>query len=230
MMFRSVRLACASMFVASVIAACAGDSTPAQRGDELIASRCATACLASTPCATRCTDFEGLSTTCGDEGYTCGGTAPSPSGTVSATPTVVQIASGSLGTTSIRWQVYNAARGDVYVSMDGAQQRLFASGTSGTQSAPWIQVGHTYDFRLYANGAYVNVVRVTGSACATTCNGACVDLTSNVNHCGACGNVCPSTAYGTRTCRAGVCGITCRSGYVYEAGRCVSLSCGLYCP
>jgi len=47
----------------------------------------------------------------------------------------------------------------------------------------------------------------------TLCGSACVDLMSNVSHCGACNRAC-STANGTPRCVSGTCGIaTCNSGF-----------------
>ncbi len=54
-----------------------------------------------------------------------------------------------------------------------------------------------------------------GLACPngeTECDGACVDVTTNALHCGACGNGCPSTAGSSPTCSSGVCGFACHSG------------------
>jgi hypothetical protein len=44
-------------------------------------------------------------------------------------------------------------RSQVFVSVDDSPKRLFASGASGTQAAPWIMAGHKYVFTLEdANG------------------------------------------------------------------------------
>ena len=45
------------------------------------------------------------------------------------------------------------------------------------------------------------------------CNGTCLDFSSNVANCGACGSVCPARSNATATCSSGVCGFTCSSGY-----------------
>jgi len=51
----------------------------------------------------------------------------------------------------VNWQGPENAK--VYVQVDNGDQKLFASGTSGTQAAPWIQQGHVYVFVLKdANG------------------------------------------------------------------------------
>jgi hypothetical protein len=52
---------------------------------------------------------------------------------------------------NIRWQ--GPANAQVYVQTDNSRPVLFASGTSGTQLAPWITPGHLYVFILQdANG------------------------------------------------------------------------------
>lgn len=51
------------------------------------------------------------------------------------------------------------------------------------------------------------------STCTTTiCGGACVDLATNANNCGACGNVCPTGG----VCTSGICG--CPAGSVMCSG------------
>jgi hypothetical protein len=47
---------------------------------------------------------------------------------------------------NITWQ--SPATGYVYVQMDNAAPKLFATGISGTQAAPWIGPGHVYTFIL----------------------------------------------------------------------------------
>jgi hypothetical protein len=47
---------------------------------------------------------------------------------------------------NITWQ--GPAVGYVYVQVDNQPLKLFASGVSGTQAAPWIQQGHVYTFIL----------------------------------------------------------------------------------
>jgi len=39
----------------------------------------------------------------------------------------------------------------------------------------------------------------------TSCNGSCVDLNSNENHCGRCGRSCPLGTTGKRVCAGGIC-------------------------
>ncbi len=46
----------------------------------------------------------------------------------------------------------------------------------------------------------------------TRCGATCVDLTSTVANCGACGTVCAAPTGGAPTCTAGGCGVMCNSG------------------
>jgi len=84
-------------------------------------------------------------------------------GDVSASPSTVSIG-GSLGNTTISWDV-DCGSGQVWVSKDGAVESLFAAGNSGSQSAPWIQIGSEYEFCLYEGSGHSNLldcVTVTG--------------------------------------------------------------------
>ena len=54
-----------------------------------------------------------------------------------------------MGTTTIQWNTANAGDGEVYVSIDGQKESLFAAGRQGAATANWIQPGSTYEFRLY---------------------------------------------------------------------------------
>jgi|GEM_PF-467101 len=51
-----------------------------------------------------------------------------------------------------------------------------------------------------------------GNCDGNAANGCEVDQRSDVRHCGACNNVCP-TSNGAATCSAGACGITCSAGF-----------------
>ncbi|PYL74250.1 MAG: hypothetical protein DMF27_14875 [Verrucomicrobia bacterium] len=54
-----------------------------------------------------------------------------------------------MGTTTIQWNTVDAGDGEVYVSIDGQKESLFAAGRHGAAAANWIQPGSTYEFRLY---------------------------------------------------------------------------------
>ncbi|MCS6856180.1 MAG: hypothetical protein NZM37_00570 [Sandaracinaceae bacterium] len=49
--------------------------------------------------------------------------------------------------------------------------------------------------------------------CERCDGGMCVDLMSDLQNCGTCGNRCPDRANSTRTCSGGGCGFTCNSGF-----------------
>jgi hypothetical protein len=55
-----------------------------------------------------------------------------------------------------------------------------------------------------------------GSICGagtTFCGGRCVDLGSDIAHCGACGMACPARANAATTCAARACGFACSAGF-----------------
>ncbi len=84
-------------------------------------------------------------------------------GSIDASPQTVRI-SGGTGTTNVSWSGC-AGTNEVWVSHNGAAETLFARDGSGNQNAPWIQIGHTYDFCLYEGTAHTNqldCVTVTG--------------------------------------------------------------------
>ncbi len=79
---------------------------------------------------------------------------------LTANPTTVAVGSG-LGTTTIIWSVGSAPGGEVWMSMDGTAERLFAGGAAGSQDAPWIQTGHSYAFRLYPGTTHTGTPLLT---------------------------------------------------------------------
>jgi len=66
-----------------------------------------------------------------------------------ASPVVFESRSAP-GRTVISWNMPGHAEAEVWVSQDGGPERLFVRGASGSQEAPWIARGSTYEFRLYA--------------------------------------------------------------------------------
>jgi hypothetical protein len=75
--------------------------------------------------------------------------AGTKSATVTATPNPVP-AGNEMGTTRIVWET-GSDWGQVFISQDGgADTTMFGEGARGAADAPWIQTGHTYEFRLYA--------------------------------------------------------------------------------
>lgn len=92
------------------------------------------------------------------------------SGDLNATPTVVTIAEPAhVGTTVLSWTT-NSMTGVIYtVRKDGGTEAPVNGGpASGSDSIPWIAVGSTYEFKLYASdgnnnlGALLDTVTVTG--------------------------------------------------------------------
>ncbi|HVG62938.1 MAG TPA: hypothetical protein VNA24_30520 [Hyalangium sp.] len=117
-----------------------------------------------------------------------------PWGSITANPAQVSIPLGSLGTTTIctNANVYNT---EVWVSMDGGPETLFASHSlSGCASAPWIQIGHSYQFNLYVGSGrllHLDSVTVTGIQGAPPQGGPCDSCPGNTScFCG--DNVCRS--------------------------------------
>lgn len=74
-------------------------------------------------------------------------TTPPPAVSASPNPT-------SNGVTNVTWATNNGSQGQVYVSMNGGPESLFAQGTGGTNTATWIQAGSTYVFTLYAGTSH----------------------------------------------------------------------------
>lgn len=64
-----------------------------------------------------------------------------------ASPNPVPAGAGSAGASTIAWNT-GGALGEIYLSMNGAGEKLFARGVKGSQVAPWIAAGTSYEFRL----------------------------------------------------------------------------------
>jgi tRNA (mo5U34)-methyltransferase len=61
----------------------------------------------------------------------------------------------------ISWTTGTATPGNVYVSIDGQEELLFATSPQGSAPANWIQTGHTYEFRLYDSDRRLTAVDKT---------------------------------------------------------------------
>jgi hypothetical protein len=79
-------------------------------------------------------------------------TAVERTATIAAEPNPVPAGSG-LGRTKISWATLAKGDAEVFVSRDGGPEQLFADGPSGSEEAPWIAPGSSYEFRLYSKGA-----------------------------------------------------------------------------
>jgi hypothetical protein len=87
--------------------------------------------------------------------------APEASGpTITASPNPVSTG-GRNGTTTVTWNTGDGTQGQVFVSVDGGQEGMFASGPSGSAPAGWIQAGKTFEFRLYAGTEHAKVLSKT---------------------------------------------------------------------
>jgi hypothetical protein len=75
---------------------------------------------------------------------------PSASAAITASPNPVP-AGANLGKTTITWNTGDGTVGQVYVSVGGTPEKLFADDRpQGSLDAAWIGAGTTYEFRLYA--------------------------------------------------------------------------------
>lgn len=74
-------------------------------------------------------------------------TRPATQTDVYASPNPVPAGPG-LGTTTITWTTGDGSEGEVWVSTSGGPEALFATGSSGSQEAPWILGGRSYLFCL----------------------------------------------------------------------------------
>lgn len=69
-------------------------------------------------------------------------------GLLIATPSQVSPGAGP-GMTQVTWVTPDGAVGQVWLSVDGKAETLFAQGVLGTQYATFTEAGRVYDFRLY---------------------------------------------------------------------------------
>lgn len=82
------------------------------------------------------------------------------SATITATPNPVPAGPG-FGSTTVNWTTGGGSQGQVYVVLNAEAPKLFGSGASGSQEAPWIGVGSVYEFRLVdARGQVLASVKV----------------------------------------------------------------------
>lgn len=79
-------------------------------------------------------------------------TAGQRTDTIAADPNPVPAGNG-LGRTRISWTTLDKDDAEVFVSMDGGSERLFAHGPTGSIEVTWIATGSSYEFRLYSREA-----------------------------------------------------------------------------
>jgi len=75
---------------------------------------------------------------------------------LTASPNPVPFGNGR-GQTRISWNTGNTDIGEVYVSIDGGKELLFAKKREGSKVAKWIDTSSTYEFRLY-NSAHTELL------------------------------------------------------------------------
>lgn len=75
--------------------------------------------------------------------------APATGPAITASPNPVTAGGGKTGTTAIAWNT-GAGVGEVHLTINGSDEKLFARGVKGSQEAPWIAAGVSYEFRLYS--------------------------------------------------------------------------------
>jgi hypothetical protein len=84
---------------------------------------------------------------------------------LTASPNPIPAEAG-LGATKIGWSTGDGSWAQVYVSVDGGPEKLFASGAEDFAEAPWIKNGRTYEFRLYSGTEHTRclaTIKVTRS-------------------------------------------------------------------
>ncbi len=70
----------------------------------------------------------------------------------------------------------------------------------------------------------------SGCGSANECGGQCVDLSTDADNCGACGQACPQPANGSGSCAAAQCALTCNAGFVLMNGACASMQPNTWTP
>ena len=73
---------------------------------------------------------------------------PATGPAITASPNPAPTTGSSMATTIVAWNT-GGEPGDVYISTNGTDEKLFAHGAYGVQEAPWIAAGTKYEFRLY---------------------------------------------------------------------------------
>lgn len=74
-----------------------------------------------------------------------------PRATMTADSAVVP-PGGEKGKTNISWDTGDGSEGEVFVSVNGGEEKFFGKNVKQTLDAPWISAGSTYEFRLYPVG------------------------------------------------------------------------------
>jgi ABC-type transport system substrate-binding protein len=65
-----------------------------------------------------------------------------------AEPNPVPAGEGA-GRTTVSWDTGDGSVGEVWLAVDGGEEKLFGKHSKNSQDVPWISAGPTYEFRLY---------------------------------------------------------------------------------
>src|SRR5256885_11857921 len=76
------------------------------------------------------------------------GSSAASAATITASPNPVTVGEGP-GTTTVTWNTADGTAGQVYVSVDGGPEAVFAFGPSGSNAASWIQAGKKIQVRPF---------------------------------------------------------------------------------
>lgn len=68
--------------------------------------------------------------------------------TITANPNPVPAGPGA-GSTTITWDTGDGSIGEVYVSVNDGEEKLFGRNSKGSREAPWINSRGVCEFRLY---------------------------------------------------------------------------------
>jgi len=68
-----------------------------------------------------------------------------------------------VGFTEITWDTEDGSEGEVFVSVNGEPETLFATGPRGSKQAPWILAGQSYKFRLYSGTEHNRLLKETSA-------------------------------------------------------------------
>jgi hypothetical protein len=116
--------------------------------------------------------------------------------------------------------------------VQGVCQLTCAAGRADCSSAPGCEADLSSPQSCGACGTQCSDVcapTATGFACQgdcaaplADCGGQCVNLDSDNDHCGGCGQKCVAPANGQAICATGACALSCDSGFDLQNGACVS--------
>ncbi|MFY1825797.1 hypothetical protein ACN47A_07780 [Myxococcus fulvus] len=81
-------------------------------------------------------------------------------GYVTATPSTVRINldQTNTGTTNVCWNTTGTSTAEVWLSLNGQSEVLFARAPSGCADATWITAGNVFEFRLYSEMTHTTLL------------------------------------------------------------------------